>query len=446
MTSIIFSPEILTLIMLVGLVVGIFWGFPIGFVMLGIALIVGLLGAGPTIFDMMVLRTYGTMTEYILAAIPLFIFMGVMLELSGSAERLFSGVQICLGPLRGSLIHTVIIICTIMAMCTGIVGSTVTVMGIFALPAMLKRGYDTALSCGSICAGGTLGILIPPSIMLVLYAPMAGISVIHLLAGAFIPGFILAALFIAYVTLRCALNPELGPPLPLAERSMPLGQKISMVLTSLVPPIFLILACLGSIFFGIASVTEAAAAGAVASLVLTAFYGKMNWATLKMAAYRTLKVTAMIQLITFSAFVFTGSFMMIGGKDITTKFLLGLPVSKEAMLFLMLFAYFFLGFFMEWIGIIPILVPLFTPVVKALGFDPIWFGICACVTMQTSFLTPPMAPSLFYMKAVAPPEVDFVLHIIRGVIPFIVLQLIGLFIIVIFPGFVTWLPNYLFVK
>jgi tripartite ATP-independent transporter DctM subunit len=436
-----FSPEILTILMLAGLVVGIFGGFPLGVVMLGVSLIVGVLGAGVEVLPMMIIRTYGTMTEYILAAIPLFIFMGVMLEASGAAERLFSSVQILLGSLRGSLIHTVILICTIMAMCTGIVGSTVTVMGIFALPAMIKRGYDKALSAGSICAGGTLGILIPPSIMLVLYAPMAGISVVQLLAGAFIPGVILSILFIIYTAIRCAFNPTLGPPLPAEERNLPVKQKLFLVLSSLVPPFFLILACLGSIFFGIAAVTEAAAAGAAASILLTAAYGKLSWESLKNAAYRTLKVTSMIQLITFSAFVFTGSFMMIGGKDVTTAALLGLPVPKWMTLVLMLFAYFILGFFMEWVGIIPILVPIFTPVVKALGYDPIWFGILCCVCMQTSFLTPPMAPSLFYMKAVAPPEVDFMRHIIAGVIPFVILQLVGLAIITVFPQLVLWLPN-----
>lgn len=444
MSSVTFSPEVLTIIMIVGLVLGIFKGFPIGFVMLGISLIVGLLGAGPSVIEMMLQRTYSTMTEYILAAIPLFVFMGVMLEISGSAEKLFLAVQICLGKLRGALYHTVIIICTLMAMCTGIVGSTVTVMGIFALPSMLKNGYDKALSAGTICAAGTLGILIPPSIMLVIYAPMAGISVIHLLAGAFIPGFILSALFIIFVAIRCAFNPKLGPPLPLEKRDIQTKQKLILVLTSLFPPFFLILACLGSIFFGIASVTEAAAAGAAASFILTAAYGKMNWSNLKLAAYRTLKVTAMIQLITFAAFVFTGSFMMIGGKDVTTKFLLGLPLSKESMFFLMMFTFFILGFFMEWIGIIPILVPILNPVIKELGFDPIWFAICSCVVMQTSFLTPPMAPTLFYMKAVSPPEIDFVRDIIYGVIPFVILQLVCLFIIWLYPDLVTWLPKYLF--
>jgi tripartite ATP-independent transporter DctM subunit len=437
----IFTPEILTILMLGGLVVGIMLGFPIAFVMLGISLIVGLLGAGPGFFPMMVLRTYGTMSEYILAAIPLFVFMGIMMEYSGTAERLFSALHLWLGPLRGSLLITTIVICTVLATCTGIVGASVTVMGIFALPAMLKRGCDKALSTASICSAGTLGILIPPSIMLVIYGPMAGISIVQLFAGAFIPGIILAGLYISYVLVRCLFNPTLGPPLPPEERKMLLKKKLYLGITSILPPIFIVLSVLGTIFFGIAAVTEAAASGAFASIILTAAYGNLNLQTLKDAAYRTLTVSSMIMVITFAAFVFTGAFMMIGGKHVVTNTLLGLPVPPWGMLLIMLLAYFVLGIFMDWIGIIPILVPLFTPIVMKLGFNPLWFGILACVCMQTSFLTPPMAISLFYMKGVAPPEIDFMKHIVRGVIPFIGLQLIGLALIAIFPQLVLWLPS-----
>jgi len=437
------TPEILTIFMLGGLVAGIMLGFPIAFVMLGISLIVGVLGAGPAFFPMMVLRTYGTMTEYILAAIPLFVFMGIMMEYSGTAERLFSAVHLWLGPLRGSLLITTIVICTVLATCTGIVGASVTVMGIFALPAMLKRGYDKALSTASICSAGTLGILIPPSIMLVIYGPMAGISVVQLFAGAFIPGLILAALYITYIFVRCLFNPKLGPPLPPEERNVLLKKKLYLGITSILPPIFIIFSVLGTILFGRAAVTEAAAAGAFASIILTAAYRNLNWQILKDAAYRTLTVSSMIMVITFAAFVFTGAFMMIGGKQVVTDTLLALPLPSWGMLIIMLFAYFVMGIFMDWIGIIPILVPLFTPIVMKLGLNPLWFGILACVCMQTSFLTPPMAISLFYMKGIAPPEIDFMKHIVRGVIPFIGLQLIGLALITIFPQLVLWLPEVL---
>jgi len=437
------SPEILTIIMFGGLLVGILAGFHIAFVMLGIALIVGVAGAGEGFFPMMVLRTYGAMTEYILAAIPLFVFMGVMLQYSGAAERLFSAVQLWLGPLRGGLTITTVLICTIMAACTGIVGASVTVMGLFALPAMLKRNYDKALSTGAICAAGTLGILIPPSIMLVIYGPMANISIVQLFAAAIIPGLILAGLYIVYIGLRCFFNPKLGPPLPLEERRVPLKRKLSLGLTSLFPPIFLILAVLGTIFFGIAAVTEAAAAGAFASMILAASYGKLNRQTLTAATYRTLTLTAMIMLITVAAFTFTGSFMMIGGREVIRNLLLEVQLPPLGILGIMLFAFFVLGIFVDWIGIIPILVPLFTPMAIELGFNPLWFSILCCVCMQTSFLTPPMAIALFYMKGVAPKEIEFMPHIVGGVIPFIGLQLVGLALIAIFPQLVLWLPSLL---
>ena len=435
------TPEVLTFLMFAGLLTGILLGFPIAFVMLGVSLVVGIIGVGPVFFDMAILRTFGTMNHYVLVAIPLFVFMGIMMEHSGIAEKLFDAVQLWLGGLPGSLLATTIVIGTVLATCTGIVGASVSIMGILALPVMLKRGYDKRLATGSICASGTLGILIPPSIMLVIYGPMAGISVVQLFAGAFIPGFILSGLFILYVIVRCWLNPELGPSLSDEERAVPLSKKLYMLATAILPPMFIILSVLGTIFFGIAAVTEAAAAGALASILLTAAYGNLSVKALKDSAYRTLTLTSMIMFITFAAFVFTGTFMMVGGKTVITDMLLGLPLPPWGMLLIMMFAYFIMGFFMDWIGIIPILVPLFTPIVLKLGFNPIWFGILACVCMQASFLTPPMALSLFYIKGVSPPEIDFAKHIIKGVIPFIAIQLIVLILLIIFPKLILWLPS-----
>jgi len=441
MSEMLTSPEFMTLIMFLGLVIGIMAGFPIAFVMLGISLIVGLIGVGPIFFHMMLLRTFNTMNHYVLAAIPLFVFMGVMLEYSGITNKLFETVLIWIGRIPGSLYLTTVILGTILATCTGIVGASVSIMGILVLPEMLKRGYDKGMSTGTICASGTLGILIPPSIMLVVYGPMAGVSVVQLFAGAFFPGLILSSLFITYILIRCLLNPSLGPPLTKEELNVPLKKKLMMLATTLLPPIFIIMSVLGTIFFGIAAITEAASAGALASILLTAAYGKLSLKTLKDSATKTLSLTAMIMFITFAAFVFTGTFMMVGGKDVVTGLLLGLPLPSWGMLLIMMFAYFFLGFFMDWIGIIPILVPLFAPIVSSLGFDLLWFSILACVCMQTSFLTPPMAISLFYIKGVSPPEIDFMQHIVKGVIPFIILQLIGLLLITMFPQIVLWLPR-----
>jgi tripartite ATP-independent transporter DctM subunit len=435
------SPEILLIILFVGLIVGLASGFPVPFVMLGISLIVGVLGVGPGFFPMMILRVFETMENYILAAIILFVYMGIMLERSGAAERLFSSTHILLGGLRGGLALTVIAVCTIMAAATGIMGAPVIIMGLFALPEMLKKGYDRALSCGTICAGGTLGILIPPSIMLVVYGPMAGVSVGRLFMAAIIPGLILSALYVVYIIVRCFLNPELGPALPLEQRQFPIGKKFLMIVTSTLPTLFLILAVLGTIFFGIAAPTEAAAVGAFASILLAISYKRLNWKAFKDSVYQTLRVSSMIMLIVAAAFVFTGTFMLVGGGDLVKGFLLGLPIGRWGVLAIMMAAFFIFGLFMEWVGIVPILVPIFTPILAELGFDPLWAGILFCVTMQTSFLTPPMAPALFYIKGVAPKDIDFGKHIVAGTIPFIILQIIGVALIAIFPHLALWLPR-----
>jgi tripartite ATP-independent transporter DctM subunit len=435
------NPELLLITLFAGLIIGLAFGFPVPFVMLGISLIVGVLGVGHGFFHMMILRVFETMENYILAAIILFVYMGIMLERSGAAERLFSSAHILLGGLRGGLALAVVVVCTIMAAATGIMGAPVIIMGLFALPEMLKRGYDKALSAGTICAGGTLGILIPPSIMLVVYGPMAGVSVGRLFMAAILPGLTLAALYTIFIIVRCLLKPELGPALPPEQRAMPFAKKASMIATSVLPALFLILAVLGTIFFGIAAPTEAAAVGALASVLLALAYKKLNWTAFKDSVYQTLRVSSMIMLIVAAAFVFTGTFMLVGGGDLVKGFLLSLPIGRWGILLIMMGGFFIFGLFMEWVGIVPILVPIFTPIIAELGFDPLWAGMLFCVTMQTSFLTPPMAPALFYIKGVAPKGVDFGQHIIAGTLPFIALQLIGVALIAVFPQLALWLPT-----
>lgn len=435
------SPELLIAALFIGLIIGLLLGFPVPFVMLGVSMMVGYLGVGQGFFPMMILRVFETMQNYILIAIVLFVFMGIMLEQSGAAERLFTSIHVLLGGLKGGLALAVVVVCTIMAAATGIMGAPVIIMGLFALPEMLKRGYDRALSSGTICAGGTLGILIPPSIMLVVYGPMAGISVGKLFMGAIIPGLILSFLYILYILVKCYLNPRLGPALPAEERRIPVKKKLAMIFTSLLPTLFLVLAVLGTIFFGIAAPTEAAAVGAFASILLAWAYGRLRWQTLKDAVYRTLTVSSMILLIVAAAFVFTGTFMLVGGGDLVKDWLLGLPVGRWGVLIIMALSFFAFGLFMEWVGIVPILVPIFTPVIAALGFNPLWTALLFCVVMQTSFLTPPMAPALFYIKGVAGEELEFGAHIVKGAIPFIILQLIGVALIALFPQLALWLPG-----
>ncbi len=437
------SPELLVLILFLTLIMGLASGFPVAFSMLGASLIVGILGIGTGFFHMMILRVFETMHNYILVSIILFVYMGIMLERSGVAERLFSSIHIILGALKGGLALAVVVVCTIMAAATGIMGAPVIIMGLFALPQMLDKGYDPALSCGTICAGGTLGILIPPSIMLIVYGPMAGISVGKLFMAAIIPGLILSILYALYIIITCYINPRLGPPVPQSQRQIPIKKKFYIVLTSLLPPMFLILAVLGTIFFGIAAPTEASAVGAFASIILALCYGRVDFKTLRESFYESMIISSMILIIVASAFVFTGTFMLIGGGDIVKELLLSIPFGKWGVLIVMMSAFFLFGLFMEWVGIVPILVPIFTPILQEMGLDPLWCAILFCVTMQTSFLTPPMAPALFYIKGVAPPQVEFGAHIVRGTVPFIVLQLIGLTIITIFPSLVTVLPGIL---
>lgn len=435
--------EISLLLLFGGLVAGLALGFPVAFVMLGTGLFVGLAGGGASFVHTMLLRTYGVMEHYELVAIALFVFMGMMLSRSGAAEHLFSSFHIVLGGLRGGLAITTVAICTIMAAATGIVGASVVSMGLIALPAMLKRGYDKAMSTGAVCAGGTLGILIPPSVMLVVYGPMAGLSVGRLFMGAVLPGLILSGLYMLYIAVVCYFKQELGPPLPREERDIGLARKLWLMVTSLIPTLIVILAVMGSIFFGVAAPTEAAAVGALAAMLLALGYRNLDWMTLKNSLFGSLKVVAMIMWTVVGAFVFTGAFMTVGGGELVKSLLLGLRVGPMTMILIMSTAFLVLGFVMEWVGIVPILVPVFCPVIAEMGLDPLWAAIVFCVVMQTSFLTPPMAPTLFYLKGVSPPEISFTRDIVRGVVPFLALQLIGVALVMLFPQLVLWIPNHM---
>lgn len=441
MLGISISPWLLTVLMLGLLAIGIFSGFPLAFMMAGVGFIFGILFMGDRIYGMAIASTYKTMVNYVLLAVPLFVFMGAMLGQSGVTERLFGTMHLIMGGLRGGLALATMFVATIFAACTGIIGASVVTMGIVALPPMLKRGYDKALACGTVCAGGTLGILIPPSIMIVIYGPLAGISVGRLFAGAFVPGFILSTLYMLYIGIRCWLRPELGPALPEEERrAVPASKKVLALLAQLVPPVLLILGVLGTIFAGIATPTEAAGAGAFIATGLAVAYRKYNWRVLKNTVYETMKVTSFIMLLTIGATIFTAVFQYLGGGKFATAVLAAVPGGKWGPFAVMMFIIFILGMLIEWIGSIFIVVPLFTPVAAELGFDPLWFAIAVCVCYQTGFLSPPNAHAIFYLKGVAPPEVR-VEDIIKGVWPYIGLILIGLAIITIFPELVLWLPG-----
>ncbi len=437
------DPELVTFIMLGGILVGVLVGYPLAMVVGGIGIVMGILLFGVDIsLQLIYQRLFELINNYILLAVPGFIFMGIMLGYSGITERMFSAMYLWLSGFRGGLAVITILIGTILAACVGIIGASVTALAIIALPEMIKRGYSKSLACGAVCAGGTLGILIPPSIMLVVYGPMASLSVGKLFFGAFMPGFMLSAMYCIYITIHSFVQPHIAPPVPLAERAVPWGKKIYELVISLIPPGVLIMGVLGSIFFGIAAPTEAAAVGALVATLLAVVYRKFSFQILKDTATESVKVTGMVLLIGATAYAFVGVFMRAGGGDIVKELILGAPGGKWGIFAIIMFIVFLLGYFIDWLGILFIVVPIITPVGEALGFDKLWFAMMICVNLQTSFLTPPFAYAIFYLRGAADPSLGVQTgHIIRGVIPYIIIILIGLGLLITFPQIILWLPG-----
>jgi len=432
--------ETIALLMLPAVAAGVFLGFPVFAVLAGVSLIFGVWGWGTVVMDQMMSRSFWVLMSDTLPAVPLFVFMGCLMERAAIAEKAFGILQIALGPLRGSIALATVFLCTLFAAGTGIVGAPVTVMGMLALPAMMRRGYDIPLATGSILAGGTLGILIPPSIMLILYGPLASISVARLFTAGILPGLLLSALYMGYILFRCTVNPSMGPSLPRDERDFPIARILWLVLRDMLPFFAVIVVVLGSIIGGLASPTEAAAVGAVFALILSIAYKGFTLKRLKEAVYETAAVSAFILTITIGAAIFTGVFLALGGGNVIAQFLLGLPLGRYGVLLMILLIVFLLGFFVDWIAILLITVPIFSPIIAQLGFDPLWFALVFAVCLQTSFLTPPFAVSIFYLKGVAPPEVKLV-SIYKGVVPFVMLQLAGVGLCIAFPEIILALPR-----
>jgi tripartite ATP-independent transporter DctM subunit len=437
------SPEHLAVTMFLGIFVAVLVGVPLYLALGGLALIFGILGGwAPMVFDQFISRIYGgVMSNEVLPAVPLFIFMGAVLCHSGAAEKLFNALYRLLGGIRGGLAICSTILCTLFAATAGIVGATETTVGLMALPAMLKRKYNISLACGVLCAGGTLGILIPPSVMLLLYGPIAGISVAKLFMAAVFPGLLLAGLYVVYILILCFVKPEYGPALSKEERAeVPMSKLLSEMAKYMLPVLFLIFAVLGSILFGVASPTEAAALGAIGAVIVAMGYRRFNFAILYDSALQTLRITTMITFVTVGAMMFSGVFMALNGAVYIGDLVIGLPLGKWGILFAMMFVVFVLGAFIDWIAILFIAIPIFTPIAVTLGFDPLWFAMLICVNLQISFLTPPFAYTMFYLKGIAPPEVT-ITHIYWGVVPFIGLQLTALILCIVFPQIILWLPN-----
>jgi tripartite ATP-independent transporter DctM subunit len=450
------SEPLLGLIMLALMVGAIMIGYPTAFTLMALGVIFGYLGRGSSVFDIFVQRTFGLMTNEVLIAVPLFIFMGYIIERAGTLDRLFRSILVATGPLRGSLAIATLLTCTIFATATGIVGASVTLLGLLALPAMLRAGYDVKFSTGTIAAGGTLGILIPPSVLLILYGSVAGVGVPRLYAAAFGPGLMLASLYLIYIIGRAYLNPKLAPPLPPEDRKAALEpirignrvlvsdntalQIVWMLITSFLPLAALIGAVLGSILMGLATPTEAAGLGAFGGLLLAAAYRRLNWESFKESVFLTGRTTAMVTWLFVGSGLFAGVFAILGGSKLIEEFILGLGMPSWAFFWLAQVIIFLLGWPLEWTEITIIFMPLFLPLLDTFRLDREYFGIMAALNQQTSFLSPPVAMSAFYLKGVAPKHVTLN-QIFSGMLPYMVIQVLAMAVLWFVPALATWLPD-----
>ncbi len=448
------SIEWLTVLMFGSLILLLMAGLPLAFVTGGLACIFLFVFGDLSMLNILPSRIFPFMTNYQLSAIPLFIFMAAMLERAGLIEELFDVIYRILGGLRGGLATASIVAATILAAMVGVIGATEVTMGIIALPAMLKRGYNPAMACGSILAGGTLGILIPPSILAILFAVVAQQSVGELFVGAIFPGLVLSGLYILYVTARSYLDPEAGPPLPPEER-VSLREKLRL-LQGIITPILLVMLVLGVIFTGVATPVEAAGIGTFGALFVAAQHRRLNWLAIREAAITTIKASAMVLWIVFGASIFVGFYVVNGGQEFVTETIVGTGMGPYGVLVMTMILLVVLGMFLDWVGILLLAVPIFVPVMKSLTFGgvfglpgvapeevPLWFGVVYMVNMQMAFLSPPFGYALFYIKSVAPPEITMA-TIFRAALPFLILQAIGLAICIIFPELILWLPRQIY--
>ena len=446
----------LTLLLFGSLALLLMLGLPMAFCTGSLAVVFLYVFDNGAILNMLPARIFPFMTDYQLSAVPLFIFMAAVLEKAGIIEELFDVIYKWLGALKGGLASATVLACTVLAAMVGVVGATEVTMGMIALPAMLKRGYEPKLACGALLAGGTLGILIPPSVMAIVYAVVAQQSLGELLIGSVFPGLLLSGLYIAYVTLRCYINPSLGPALPVEER-VSLPEKLRL-LRNTITPILVILLVLGVIFFGIATPVEAAGIGTFGALIVSALHRRLNWTNLYEASIATLKATAMVMWIFFGATMFVGFFIVKGGQTFVAETILGTGFAPYGILFLMMGVLFVLGMFLDWVGILLLTVPIFLPIMKSLtfagafglpGVEPgkvaLWYGVIFMINMQMAFLSPPFGYSLFYLKSVAPPQISMAM-IFRAALPFIGLQALGLSLCILFPQIILWLPGLVYTR
>ena len=422
--------------MFLSLMLLLLMGYPVAFTSGAIALVFGIIFLGVDFFTLLPLRIWGILTNFTLLAVPLFIFMGVILDRSGIAENLLETMGKLCGKLKGGLAISVVIVGAMLAATTGIVGATVVTMGIIALPTMLKHNYSTSLASGTIAASGTLGQIIPPSIILILLGDVMGVPVGRLFVGSIVPGLLLVTLFMVYILIYAWHKPSVGP----AFNSKDDNLDFIDLMKTILPPFTLILAVLGSIFFGIATPTESAAVGSIGALLLAIFHKKLTICNFKDSMQQTTKLTSMVFMILIGATAFGLVFRGMGGDRLVLDVMSNLPAGVWGFLFVSMLLIFILGFFLDFLQICFIVVPILTPIASTFGIDLLWFAVLIAINLQTSFLTPPFGFSLFYLKAVAPPSVRMQ-DIYSGIIPFVILQLLTIMLLIFVPDLITWLPN-----
>jgi tripartite ATP-independent transporter DctM subunit len=430
---------LLTLLIVLSIAILLVMGLPLAFVTGSVAVTVGLLMFGPVVLGLIGSRIYSFMSEYVLVAVPMFILMASLMERTGVARDLFKAMHVWAGGLKGGLAVQTLFAAMIMAAMTGIIGGEIVLLGMIALPQMLRLGYQKNIAVGTICAGGSLGTMIPPSIVLIIYGLTANVPIGDLFVATIIPGFLLAALYLAYILIRCAIDPTLGPPAPLEERQISLAQKLALV-KNLVLPLMVAVCVLGSIYTGIASVSEAAGMGVVGTIIAAFVRKELTWKIMRGSLLQTMNTCGMLLWLTFGATALIGVYNLMGGTQFVKSVVTGLELAPIGVILIMMGILVVMGLFMDWVGILLLTVPIFVPVITALGYDPVWFGVLFCMNMQVSYLSPPFGPAAFYLKGVAPPEISLQ-DIFAGLWPFIILQLIGLLMVLCVPGIALWLPR-----
>ena len=433
------SIEILTLIMLGSMVVLLLIGLPLAFVTGIIAFGFALALYGPLALPLIATRIYGFVSVYALIAVPMFVLMASVLERSGIARDLFGAMHVLAGNLRGGLAIQTMAVAVLMAAMTGIIGGEIVLLGLVALPQMLRLNYDRKLAIGTVCAGGGLGTMIPPSIVLIFNGHTAQVSIGDLFYATIIPGLLLAGIYVAYILIRCYINPDLGPPAPAAERDLSFAEKMLMARDILLP-VAVVVMVLGSIYGGIASVSEAAGMGVIGVVICTWIRKELKWQLMRESLHQTMMTCGVILWLVFGATALIGVYNLMGGIDFITNLMTGLPFPPIVILLIMMAILLVLGFFIDWIGIMMLTMPVFVPIVVEMGYDPIWFGILFCMNMQISYLSPPFGPAAFYLKGVAPPEISLQ-DIYNSLWPFMGLQILALGIVMKFPQLALWLPS-----